>query len=325
MPKNDHEEHIEDLKAGFHNLIRNVHRENIDESLGLLEERIDQKLVEMTSGMLPASRMDSLKKQLTSLALDVNSFREQLVKLDKKYRKDVVLLSKKIDDLVPSERLAKLESKIASSPKERPYESVLKGFEERRKTGEKELASRQTSFEREATKSISSLSSRMTNLTENLNTRMNEKETELVDMVSRGDSAMSKKMNARFLVWLGGLEDEVKKMTESKLESIEQLRKELESLRAATIKKKDMEEFEEQVLGPLEVLENKIQNLVKKEASKLESRLKKTQSLEKIDYKTLQKEINKMVKSMEKQRTETLEEELVKMIKEGERLKRKKM
>lgn len=264
--------------------------------------------------------MDSLSKKIIVLEKrenDVQNARKKIESLEESY----ALLSKQIKELLPTKKILEIDVK---EPSERQFEPLIKGLEEKRKASENDIMERIASLNSSFSSSLSEIRKNIEETSSLVEKKMAHKESELMQMISQGDFAINKKMNTQFLTWLGGLEDMVKKKVHESLEDIESLRKHMDEMKRHFAKKQELQEFEESVLSPLDGLEKNMRKFIRSEIERVESELRKGQVVGKIDHRTLQKEIDRVVKEMERQRTQTLEQELGKIVKESEKLKKKK-
>ena len=314
-------------------------------SVKTLGRRINrlERATSASSKQLAAEQRKSILPELSMLGRRLSAIEEQNVRGVGALQKESAMLRKKVAGLetaqstlskelgesVPTRKLLDVESKMKSdtiSEKRTMHKTLrlLGSVEVNAKKRDNHLTKSVSHLKAGLETSLKDLAMQLETAKREFSVKLDEKETDIMNLVSSSDSLISKKLNAQFLKWLANLEHTAKERIDSNLEQLEKIQHELDSLRRGSVKKKDMEEMEEQLLGPMEALDMKIKKFVRQEVEKLHHDLKKSQSLEKIDHKTLQEEINRIVREMERQRTYNLESELSKLVEESERIKKTK-
>ncbi|MBI4181414.1 MAG: hypothetical protein HY520_00400 [Candidatus Aenigmarchaeota archaeon] len=144
----------------------------------------------------------------------------------------------------------------------------------------------------------------------------------LQQRMNKLDALLQEKLSSKMIHTLQGLEDEIEEKMRAHQKIFSGMQNELSRLKGESATRRDLDALEQQLLRPLEGLEGKITDAAKRAVAAVEGSLRKSMALEKIDVKTLQKEIDRIVSEMEKQRTQSLEAELAGILKESEKVKR---
>ena len=271
-----------------------------------------------------ANRITSLENRLERVSQSQAAARDV-----QRVQTKVLAFQGKLDALEMSEhKLRGLHAKL---------EETASAEEEEIRSLAKEQGDRVADSEQRMTRMIGGIQSRLTHVGkehekrllefgQEIDEKITRREAEMIhEKISTITSLMNKKLNEKFITWLDGLEQRVNERFEKNIDIIERTREQFDLLRKDIVMKKDIEELEEQMVAPLKDLDRKIKQFVKKEVDTLHHDIVREQKRGGIDHKTLQKEIDAIVRNIERQRTRSLEEELGKIVADDERLKKKRV
>lgn len=272
-------------------------REALVRHLSLLKEK-QEKEIRLFKQDLAALKKPIPPQAPKPLLKKVSSLEKRLTDLGRRFQRQSREMK---ESLVPTERLDDMESRLSS-----PLEET--------QAAEKALA-----------KDLHRLSRKVDGMDHHLKGKVDRDDvTMLHKRMSALDSLLQKKINSRFVASLENLEASIQDQFKAQRHAFEEHEHEMNKLKKDFAKKKDMHRVEEGLIRPIAAMDKKMKALIKKEAEILEKKIRKTASMEKLDAKTLQQEIDKIVHELENRRTRSLEDELSDIVVASEKLKKKR-
>jgi len=256
-------------------------------------------------------------KRISSLEMGVKVLKSSPPKVPKKLVKKTKSIENKLNSLESLVKRQSQELRRSLIPDKRLEDLEIKLSEP---------IQTQQSVDMKLEKNIDALSRKVDFLAEELTKKIGSEDiTMLKEKIKTVNSLLNEKINSRFIRSLQTVEKDIEDKIKLHKRVFEDMQKQLHSMRAQFAKKKELDKLEQEMVKPINEMERNMRKLVRKGMERMEKHMRKVIIEEKIDIKTLQKEIGIIVREMERQKTKTLEDEVTGIIKESERLKRKEL